>query len=398
MALLDIQQALAQYDNARNEGKSVNNGSTGNSNNSKDEATKIIQAGLRNSIKHNASDAERLELVKSLENPKENHVIDSKKYDMSDMQKYIMASFTNALNISNAQKIIIMSNRENMRRGLEKQMGSGSNTGSNMSVRAAGKSQISTVAIPTRLLHYVQHEIGGLDIKVTQNDIISGFLYWYFGKPDDVGFGSKETCAKIEEIVSKLDLNASPSKFSQVSYNTSNTLLERIEAIYDKIDTILSIVAGLTKDSIESKVKDDKIYIALCYNILNMLAFTPPVMPGEQPEDIDLLAGGTVWDLMSGVDTAYDYFKTKNGREIYKSKVRKRVNTFNYRPEQTIQSYDSYDEYAYSDNAYDENTYDDYMNIDEDGYTDVYMDDIYDSDDYSRPIIDNNADDSDSEI
>ena len=374
MNLLDINEALSQYDSMKK------NSSSGNSNKSnetdKQDAARIIQSGLQNNIKV-SSDKERLEFIENLEKSKDVEIY-GRKYDMSDVQKYIMASFTNALNISNAQKIIIMSNRENMRKGFEKQIESGG--GNNISARAIGKGQISTVAIPTRLLHYVQHEIGGLDIKVTQNDIITGFLYWYFGKPDDVSFGSKETCDKIEEIISKLDLNASPSKFSQVSYNTSNTLLDRIEAVYDKIETILSIVAGLTKDSLESKIKNDKMYIALCYNVLNMLAFTPPVMPGEQPEDIDLLAGGTVWDLMSGIDTAYDYYKTKNGRELYKSKVRKRVNTFNYTPAQTIQSNDDYNNYDDYSESYHDDSDDMYFYGDEDGYTDVYNDyDDYDT-------------------
>lgn len=146
-----------------------------------------------------------------------------------------------------------------------------------------------------------------------------------------------------------------------------------------------------TRDSIELKTKSDKMYIALCYNILNMLAFAPPIMPGEQPEDIDILANGTVWDLMSGIETAYDYYKTKNGRELYKSKIRKKVNNqFNYTQQpvsfgQTLDANNNSNEYS-EYNDYDD---DNYYGSDDGDYEEVDMSEF---DDMSDIIIKDNMD------
>lgn len=379
---IDLQSILNDYDDK----KYSKSGSSNNNDLDDSDEVRAMKAILQRNIEHADSDEDRLNIISELE--KTNSIeYNGKKYESSELQKFISASFTNALNIKNAQKIVIISNRENMRKGMNKEMNAAL-------AKAAGKGQVSTITIPTQLLRYVQQEIGGLDVKITQNDALAGFLYWYFGKPEDISFGSKEAASKINEIVTGLDINASPSKFSKVNYNTSNTLLERIEDLYGKMETVLSLTASLTKDSLESKVKSDKLYIALCYNILNLLAFAPPVMPGEQPEDVDMLAGGSVWDLMSGIDTAYDYFKNKNGREIYKSKVRKKINAFNYTPAQTVQSYDN-DNDDYND--FDDFDGDDYMIDNNEYFEDVYRDYQDEMSEYAVSISCDGADENNNE-
>ena len=128
--------------------------------------------------------------------------------DVPEYQRTLMSKLLNSLTVKNAQKIIILSNREDARKGLVNEVSSGNRN----ITKVVGKNQISTIAIPTQLLRYVQQEIGALSTRVTQNDIISGFLYWYFGKPEDVMFSDSDTASKIEEIVENLDINGSPAR------------------------------------------------------------------------------------------------------------------------------------------------------------------------------------------
>ena len=316
------------------------------------------------------------------------------KIDAPEHQRFLMLRLSNSLNIKNAQKIIILSNRENMRKGLTKEV----STGNKNLVRTGGKNQISTIAIPTQLLRYVQQEIGALSTRVTQNDILTGFLYWYFGKPEDVQFSDEDSVTKVEEIVENLDLNGSPAKLNRLNYNVSTALLDKLDMLMAQLDLISSLMTNASRESLDAKTRSEKMYIALCYNILNMLAFTPPVMPGEQPGDIDLLAGGSVWDLMSGIDMAYDYFKTKNGREIYKSKTHKKVQTFNYT--QTVVSNDpvtqtthteSVSQYDYNNDNDKDNDNDNDNDNDQDrvNYYDYYDDnEDYGDDDYEYSELD----------
>ena len=377
MGSIDIQDILSQYENKQDvmsEGKKTVTmaeklGSQKINDNS--------EMGVRKTIGEtmHIKDEERRAMAEQIENQSYTHT--GRRLSMGEFQKYLADSFTNTLNVKNAQKVVMMGNQENMRKGLAPEINAALS-------KNAGKGQMSTVTIPTQLLRRVQQEIGGLGVKATQNDVMTGFLYWYFGRPEDVSFGSNDSIAKISEIVSNLDENASPSKFGQLSYNASNTILETLSSISDKMDTILSMVAGITKDSLDSKVKNDKIYIALCYNILNMLAFTPPMMPGDQPKDVDVLAGGLAWDLMSGIDDAYDYYKAKNGREIYKSKMRKRVNAFTYapptyeQPQYGTQSTTFNDGYENSGNQ-DIDPNDRYTGDDDDNYELIDLDNDYDN-------------------
>lgn len=236
---------------------------------------------------------------------------DGPKLEPTAYQRRAVAMCMNALNVRNAQAVIAISNREGIRKGLSKEP---------ELQKPLVRGQMSTVAIPTALLRYVQQEIGPLSGRTSQNDAVTGFLYWYFGQPSEVGFPSPDSAAKAVEIVSNLDLNASPAKFNRVNYNMSGTLLERLDEIRDRLDAVAAWMQADMRDSVAGRVQADKSYIALCYLILSFSALAPPVMPGQGPEDIDVLAQGGVWDLMSGLDGAYDYFKAKNGREIYKAR------------------------------------------------------------------------------
>jgi len=338
------------------------------------------KVAVREATKEQTTDDKEAKLERLAELQQHRDIeLGSQSYDIDgpEYQKSLMNKLVNALTVKNAQKVIIISNRENMRKGLNREM-----DGVGRLVKGVSKNQTSTITIPTQLLRYVQQEIGALSIKVTQNDVMTGFLYWYFGRPEDITFDSDDTIAKMEEILGNLDLNASPAKFNRLNYNASNTVLDKLDVLSEQIDIISSLMTASSRESMDSKSKTDKMYIALCYNILNMLAFTPPIMPGDTPADIDLLANGNVWDLMAGIDTAYDYFKTRNGREIYKSKIRKKVNKFEYQQTVTSNSGSSsnsnsdYDDYpASSDYDYD---YDDY---DDSEYEDIDMTDFYDDSD-----------------
>lgn len=387
---IDVQSMLYAYDQKQKSNNDAGKTNTDNESRADDlntASTKdpALRAELQRLHEKNESD-ERLKVVEKLESYHANRDNESGEcsYDVDnpEVQKCLAETLFNSLNVKNVQKIIFINNRESIRKGLSKEVSTAGYA------KNVAKGQMSTITIPTQLLRYVQQEIGGLSTRMTQNDLMTGFLYWYFGKPEDVVFGSEEMNNKMQEILDNLDLNASPAKFNRLNYNTSTTVLDKLDSLSDQIDLISSLMSTNTRDSIELKTKSDKMYIALCYNILNMLAFAPPIMPGEQPEDIDILANGTVWDLMSGIETAYDYYKTKNGRELYKSKIRKTVNNqFNYtqQPVSFGQTSDANnDSNAYND--YDDN---DYYGSDDGDYEEV---DTSEFDDMSDIIIKDNMD------
>lgn len=369
---IDVQSILYNYDEQKQDKKEPESRSEDLV--SQDTEQKALQTEVRNQQKDDPDD-EREKLLSRLDEIQKHRdtELGEHSYDIDnpDVQKRLINSMSNALNIRNAQKIILLSNRENIRKGLSKEVSTGA------LMKGSMKGQTSTITIPTQLLRYVQQEIGGLSTRMTQNDLMTGFLYWYFGKPEDVTFGSEEIDAKMNEILDNLDLNASPAKFNRLNYNTSTTVLDKLDTLSEQINVISSLMSTTTRDSIDLKTKTDKMYIALCYNILNMLAFTPPVMPGEKPEDIDLLANGSVWDLMSGVETAYDYYKSKNGREIYKSKIRKKVNQFNYVQQPIAASPISDTNDDNDDNNDDDYGYDDYEDYygEDDDYELIEFDD-----------------------
>lgn len=227
-----------------------------------------------------------------------------------EYQRRAIAMMGNALTMKNVQKVVTIGNREKVRKGLSKEPAR---------QKAAG-TQVSTIAIPTALLRYVQQEIGAVQSRLNQNDAMAGFLYWYFGQPDDVAFPDAGAAAKAEEVVANLDANASPARMGQLNYNISASLLDKLEVMSERLDGMAAMLGMVKNDGHELKVRSDKSYIALCYMLLNYLGFTPLIAPGQRPSDLDLLVGGMGWDIMASVDDAYDWFKTTDGREKYKAK------------------------------------------------------------------------------
>lgn len=227
-----------------------------------------------------------------------------------EYQRRAIAMMGNALTMKNVQKVVTIGNREKIRKGLSKDP---------VRQKATG-AQVSTVAIPTALLRYVQQEIGAVQSRLNQNDAMTGFLYWYFGQPDDVLFQDETSAGRVAEVVENLDANASPARMGQLNYNISASLLDKLDVMSERLDGMAAMIGMIKGDGTELKVRSDKSYLAMCYLLLNYLGFTPLTAPGMRPSDLDLLVGGMAWDMMASVDDAYDYFRTTDGREKYKAK------------------------------------------------------------------------------
>lgn len=227
-----------------------------------------------------------------------------------EYQRKAIAMMGNALTMKNVQKVVTIGNREKIRKGLSKDP---------VRQKAAG-AQMSTITIQTSLLRYVQQEIGAVQSRLNQNDAMSGFLYWYFGEPDDVLFPDEASAGKASEVVANLNANASPARMGQLNYNISSSLLDKLEVMSERLDGMAAMMGMIKGDGTELKVRSDKSYLAVCYLLLNYLGFAPLIAPGMRPADLDLLVGGLAWDMMGSVDDAYDYFRTTDGREKYKAK------------------------------------------------------------------------------
>lgn len=247
--------------------------------------------------------------------------VDGLKIDAPEYQRRAVAMMLNATSIRNAQAVITISNRENIRKGLAKPV---------ELQKSGNRGQTSTVTIRTASIGHARQEVGPLSFRASQNEIIDGVLYWFFGKPADVVFPSPDAQARMDEIVANLDLNASPARFSRLNYNMSGTLLDRLDEIKDRLDAVAAWMQQDMKEGVASRMQSDKSYIALCYLVLAFSALAPPVMPGQKAGDLDLLARGGTWDLMSALDGAYDYYRARNGREIYKAKHGIRTTGFSY--------------------------------------------------------------------
>ncbi len=359
----DVQGFLSEYDERQREtqGKTLKE----NLNNaaSKNKSDAIISK--KNAEKAAVNQEARDEAAESVKESREVE-LGTGQFDTKyqDVQKQLASQLLNATLMKNSVSMI---RRMNQERGMNKEIGM---SRSGNSARVVSKNQVSTIAIPTQLLRYVQGEIGQLSTRATQNEIMAGFLYWYFGQPEDVAFESRETLERIFEIAENLDIHASPAKLNRMSYNASNSLVDKLETLENQINIVSTLMTAAAKDSVDEKVRLDKIYIAICYNVLNMLAFAPPIMPGESPSDVDFLSNGMVWDMMSGVDTAYEYFRTKNGRELYKDQVRRKTRASIYTPPvQTVSSDDAQPE---SDSYEPDDGY--YNYEDEPEYTDLEID------------------------
>lgn len=257
---------------------------------------------------------ERMRLLNELNSGREKDAREkAARIGVPEFQSIVSSTVRGSLAMDNVQEMIAVRNQANLRKGMGKDP--------NESLKkAAAKGQMSTVSVPSVLLDSVRQQIGSLSSYTNQNDIMTGFLYWYFGQPEGVSFGSEQTYQKVLEIVVNLKANASPSKASELSLNMSESLLERLGSISKDISKIARLLEMISNDSIGVKTRSDKISVCVNYLVMNALMRTEPVSPYQKLEDVDLLAGGEAWELMKGIDSAYEYVRDTRGREIYKSK------------------------------------------------------------------------------
>lgn len=247
----------------------------------------------------------------------------------TEFQSAISAAVRESLVLDNVQRLVALNNQVNMRRGV------GRDPGNRALKKSFANGQKSTVKVQTQLLRCVAQEIGPLSSRTNQDDLMFGFLYWYFGRPAGVEFSSDEQEEKINEIVERLGANASPVRMAQAGANTTEAMLDKLDIMNQRMDGVANLLQLLNKDSLGIRTQTGKIYLGLCYAILNMVMLVPPVGPGQHAEDIDILGGGASWSLQAGIDEAYGYVQDTNGREIYKAKHGIRAST--YRPPVPVQ-------------------------------------------------------------
>lgn len=232
---------------------------------------------------------------------------------LPEFQSAVSSAVRDCLSLNNVQKLAAIKNQASIRRGMGRDP--------ELALKkAVSKGQVSTVAIPTALLNGIRQQIGPLSSSTNQNDLVTGFLYWYFGQPEDISFGSEASFEKVKEIVGNLKINASPSRASELSLNVSESLREQLAGINEELDRMVKLLDSIAMDSIGVKMRSDKAYIGISYIIMNLLMRTEPVAKHQRLDDIDFLASGGAWSLMDGIDAAYEYFRNTNGREIYKAR------------------------------------------------------------------------------
>lgn len=257
--------------------------------------------------------AERMEQIRDLSDTREKAKPQPEKEpEMPELQTRVIAAAQGCLILNNVQKLIAIRNRAALQRGMGKD--------AETALKKASKGQVSTVTISTSLLNRVRAQIGSLSSYTNQNDIITGFLFWFFGEPDDVVFGSEASYEKIMEIVEKLKTNASPVKASELSLTAMESLREQLININETLDKMVRLMSSVATDSIGIKMRSDKAFIGIAYLIMNALMRTEPVSRHQDLDDVDYLGGGSAWALEAGITAAYEYFRDTNGREIYKAR------------------------------------------------------------------------------
>ena len=317
-------------------------------------------------------------------------------YDVGDMeyQKQLSFKISNAVRAKNAQQLLLNVNQGNQRKGLNYEVGENRTIG----IRS-GKMRMSTIAIPQALYVKICEKVGSLSSKVKQDDLMTGFLYWWLGKPEDVYFEDKETEKKILEVANNLDQRVSPANMGMMSYNQMDAILDKIDTIKSTLESMNRNVEIIESDTRKTHIDIEKLYISSCYDLLTGLAFTPPIGVNGRISDIDLMAGGGVWELMNSIDAAHNAFGTADGRRIYMEKMRKKVNTFNYGNISTEKVVDSIanapeSDYDYDAYDYDDADYSDYGidSVDEGefGFEDAELSDVSDtySDDFELTLED----------
>lgn len=286
--------------------------------------------------------AERAKMVEGLYEGREaGRQEKESRMGLPEFQSAVSSAVRDCLSLNNVQKLAAIKNQASIRRGMGRDP--------ELSLKkAVSKGQVSTVAIPTALLNGIRQQIGPLSSSTNQNDLVTGFLYWYFGQPEDISFGSEASFEKVKEIVGNLKVNASPSRASELSLNVSESLREQLAGINEELNRMVKLLDVIAMDSIGTKMRADKAYIGIAYVIMNLLMRTEPVSKHQRLDDIDFLSSGSAWQLMDGIDAAYEYFRNTNGREIYKArhgiKPARQAPVAAYVPEAVYEPDDGYSE------------------------------------------------------
>lgn len=279
------------------------------------------QKALRDMAKHNREEKEESEDI-----DKHREIeLGSGKLDIQSIeyQEKLAKKIYNAFTLPNVQKMIRM-NKQNTQRGMNKEYTANMYAGKNVP-----KTQTSRVDIPTHLLNKIMSEIGNVPFRITNDLAITGFLYWYYNIPVGNEFDADKQ-NKVQEIVDTLNLEASPSQTMQANKSMLDSLANDMVDLKTMVDSLKNGVDAINTTTSRMQPDIMKVKMAIFYNILNMLAFTPPIMPNDKLGDIDFLANGYTWDISDAFDHAFSYYEKSNGRDIYKNKIRQKMNQYEY--------------------------------------------------------------------
>ena len=285
---------------------------------------------IRNAVK--AAKDEEAERMRALADVKAGLEVEKEKkekIEISEFQSAISSAVRASIALNSVQRMVAINNQVNMRRGVGKDPGDGALK------KAFSKDQLSTIKVKTPLARSVGQLIGPLSARANQDLLMNSFLYWFFGRPTGIEFEESQW-PMVNEILEKLDINASPVRMAQAGANTSEAMLDKLDIMNQRMDGVARLLELFNKDLLGIRTQTGKIYLADCYMLLNLWMRTEPV-PRDLPlEDVDIMAGGKYWQVDAGIADALQYVGTTNGREIYKAKHGVKVPT--YKPPVPVQS------------------------------------------------------------
>ncbi len=300
-----------------------------------------------------------------------------KKPTVYEYQRRMAARLSNALAARNVQKLIIINNRANLRKGLPGIQ------------KPAVKGQTSTITIPTALLRRVQQEVGALSSKANQNEIMTGFLYWYFGQPEEVSFPSDDAFSRVREITANLDETASPARAGKAGNSAVMELRDlvaenssRLDAMFDLYQRMAALFGKLDR-------KVDGATIAAIYAMLNgMGSYTPVMGPGQPLDTLDVMAGGNSFTILELIQSATEYIARRDGRRIYEAKFKKAQSPYTYASDKPKYGQQTYQEPEPEEPDYDGPDEDGDDEDDYYGYESLpYVDDLPEDDDGYNDMI-----------
>ncbi len=292
-----------------------------------------------------------------------------KRPSASEYQRRLAAMLSNALAVRNVQKLVIINNRANLKRGLSQV------------TKPSAKGQMSTITIPTVLLRRVQQEVGALSAKANQNEVMTGFLFWYFGQPEEVSFPSDDAYARVKEITGNLDETASPARAGKAGNSAVMEMRDMVAENSSRLDAMFDLYQKMSSLFGKLDRKVDSATIAAVYAMLNgMGSYTPVMGPGQPLDTVDVLAGGNSFTILELIHDATDYISRRDGRRIYEAKFKKAASPYTYASDKP-----KYGQQVYQDPEPDEPDYNDEDEGDDDdyyGYESLpYVDDIPDDED-----------------